>query len=242
MRHQILLRFGASSIEMLRMLVNHRRHDGGGAPVLAMEEDTESYSPKPSHKHWPRPLDYLLKEQRLMFILVGMAMASFFFYLQPEFTFSQRTSPLDHPHQQDRTLTNLQQDLDTSQHSELMERSTMAMMHNSGAKMPLGLKRKPLRIVVTGGAGFVGSHLVDKLMARGDHVIVVDNLFTGRKENVKHHFGNHRFELIRHDVVEPLLLEVDQIYHLACPASPVHYKHNPVKTIISSLLSVFSIL
>jgi len=222
--------------------VNHRRHDGGGAPVLAMEEDTESYSPKPSHKHWPRPLDYLLKEQRLMFILVGMAMASFFFYLQPEFTFSQRTSPLDHPHQQDRTLTNFQQDLDTSQHSELMERSTMAMMHNSGAKMPLGLKRKPLRIVVTGGAGFVGSHLVDKLMARGDHVIVVDNLFTGRKENVKHHFGNHRFELIRHDVVEPLLLEVDQIYHLACPASPVHYKHNPVKTIKTNVMGTLNML
>jgi UDP-glucuronate decarboxylase len=95
------------------------------------------------------------------------------------------------------------------------------------------LQRKSLRVVVTGGAGFVGSHLVDKLMARGDSVIVVDNFFTGRKENVMHHFGNPRFELIRHDVVEPLLLEVDQIYHLACPASPVHYKFNPVKTIIS---------
>lgn len=87
--------------------------------------------------------------------------------------------------------------------------------------------------MVTGGAGFVGSHLVDKLIARGDDVIVVDNFFTGRKENVKHHFGDHKFELIRHDVVEPILLEVDQIYHLACPASPVHYKYNPVKTIIS---------
>ncbi|CAL5351233.1 unnamed protein product [Camellia sinensis] len=90
-----------------------------------------------------------------------------------------------------------------------------------------------MRIVVTGGAGFVGSHLVDKLLARGDDVIVIDNFFTGRKENVMHHFGNPRFELIRHDVVEPILLEVDQIYHLACPASPVHYKYNPVKTIIS---------
>lgn len=104
---------------------------------------------------------------------------------------------------------------------------------NSGGKIPLGLKTKGLRIVVTGGAGFVGSHLVDRLMARGDSVIVVDNFFTGRKENVMHHFGNPRFEMIRHDVVEPLLLEVDQIYHLACPASPVHYKFNPVKTIIS---------
>ncbi|CAA6654303.1 unnamed protein product [Spirodela intermedia] len=108
----------------------------------------------------------------------------------------------------------------------------------TGGKIPLGLKRKSMRIVVTGGAGFVGSHLVDRLMERGDSVIVVDNFFTGRKENVMHHFGNPRFELIRHDVVEPLLLEVDQIYHLACPASPVHYKFNPVKTIIS----FFSIL
>lgn len=86
---------------------------------------------------------------------------------------------------------------------------------------------------MTGGAGFVGSHLVDKLLRRGDDVIVIDNFFTGRKENVMHHFGDPRFELVRHDVVEPILLEVDQIYHLACPASPVHYKYNPVKTIIS---------
>ncbi|KAM0861210.1 hypothetical protein ACQ4PT_046030 [Festuca glaucescens] len=105
--------------------------------------------------------------------------------------------------------------------------------HFVGGKVPLGLKRKGLRVLVTGGAGFVGSHLVDRLVARGDSVIVVDNLFTGRKENVMHHFGNPNFEMIRHDVVEPILLEVDQIYHLACPASPVHYKYNPVKTIIS---------
>jgi hypothetical protein len=71
-------------------------------------------------------------------------------------------------------------------------------------------------------------------MERGDSVIVVDNFFTGRKENVMRHLSNPQFELIRHDVVEPLMLEVDQIYHLACPASPVHYKYNPVKTIISS--------
>lgn len=99
--------------------------------------------------------------------------------------------------------------------------------------MPAGVGRKRSRIVVTGGAGFVGSHLVDKLLRRGDDVIVIDNFFTGRKENVMHHFGDPRFELVRHDVVEPILLEVDQIYHLACPASPVHYKYNPVKTIIS---------
>lgn len=113
---------------------------------------------------------------------------------------------------------------------------------NSGGKVPLGLKRKGLRIVVTGGAGFVGSHLVDRLIARGDSVIVVDNFFTGRKENVMHHFGNPRFELIRHDVVEPLLLEVDQIYHLACPASPVHYKFNPVKTIKTNVVGTLNML
>ncbi|KAE8712373.1 UDP-glucuronic acid decarboxylase 4 [Hibiscus syriacus] len=93
---------------------------------------------------------------------------------------------------------------------------------NVAGKVPLGVRKKNLRIVVTGGAGFVGSHLVDRLIARGDSVIVVDNFFTGRKENLMHHFGNPRFELIRHDVVEPILLEVDQIYHLACPASPTN--------------------
>ncbi|KAF2306114.1 hypothetical protein GH714_012734 [Hevea brasiliensis] len=94
-------------------------------------------------------------------------------------------------------------------------------------RVPAGIARRRLRIVVTGGAGFVGSHLVDKLISRGDEVIVIDNFFTGRKENLVHLFGNPGFELIRHDVVEPILLEVDQIYHLACPASPVHYKYNP---------------
>ncbi|CAN4121660.1 unnamed protein product [Withania somnifera] len=99
-----------------------------------------------------------------------------------------------------------------------------------------------MRIMVTGGAGFVGSHLVDKLIKRGDDVIVIDNFFTGRKENVMHHFGNPRFELIRHDVVEPILLEVDQIYHLACPASPVHYKYNPVKTIKTNVMGTLNML
>ncbi|KAI3822637.1 hypothetical protein L1987_10232 [Smallanthus sonchifolius] len=100
-------------------------------------------------------------------------------------------------------------------------------------RVPVGIGRKRMRVVVTGGSGFVGSHLVDRLIERGDEVIVIDNFFTGRQENVVHHLDNPRFELIRHDVVEPILLEVDQIYHLACPASPVHYKYNPVKTIIS---------
>ncbi|KAI3687981.1 hypothetical protein L1987_81687 [Smallanthus sonchifolius] len=105
--------------------------------------------------------------------------------------------------------------------------------HYRPARVPVGIGRKRMRVVVTGGSGFVGSHLVDRLIERGDEVIVIDNFFTGRQENVVHHLDNPRFELIRHDVVEPILLEVDQIYHLACPASPVHYKYNPVKTIIS---------
>eukprot|EP00898_Chlorokybus_atmophyticus_P001894 jgi/Chlat1/2705/Chrsp180S02875 len=109
-------------------------------------------------------------------------------------------------------------------------------------KAPLSLRPKLPRVVVTGGAGFVGSHLVDRLMERGHEVIVVDNYFTGRKENVLHHIGNPRFELLRHDVVEPLLAEVDQIYHLACPASPVHYKYNPVKTIKTSVMGTINML
>ena len=113
--------------------------------------------------------------------------------------------------------------------------NTLIWCVGAAGKVPLGLKRKRLRVVVTGGAGFVGSHLVDRLLERGDSVIVVDNFFTGRKENLLHQLKNPSFELIRHDVVEPILLEVDQIYHLACPASPVHYKFNPVKTIISFL-------
>ncbi|KAH9672090.1 UDP-glucuronic acid decarboxylase 1 [Citrus sinensis] len=136
-------------------------------------------SKTPKHpRSLPRSINYIFKEQRLLFIL------SFQFH---------RTSSF-------------------------------------GAKtgrVPVGIGRRRLRLVVTGGAGFVGSHLVDKLIDRGDEVIVIDNFFTGRKDNLVHHFRNPRFELIRHDVVEPILLEVDQIYHLACPASPVHYKYNP---------------
>jgi hypothetical protein len=161
-----------------------------------------------------------------------MAIASAFFFLQPQFLVSRK----QHGSTYGKMPYEIAEELGSSISS--YDRVAIVRKHqpsviSPGAKLPLGLQRKSLRVVVTGGAGFVGSHLVDKLMARGDSVIVVDNFFTGRKENVMHHFGNPRFELIRHDVVEPLLLEVDQIYHLACPASPVHYKFNPVKTIIS---------
>ncbi|KDD74452.1 NAD dependent epimerase/dehydratase, partial [Helicosporidium sp. ATCC 50920] len=98
------------------------------------------------------------------------------------------------------------------------------------------------RVVVTGGAGFVGSHLCDYLVSRGDYVICLDNFFTGSRANVAHLLDKPNFELIRHDVVEPILLEVDQVYHLACPASPVHYKYNPIKTIKTSLLGTLNML
>lgn len=98
------------------------------------------------------------------------------------------------------------------------------------------------RILVTGGAGFVGSHLVDRLMLLGHDVICVDNYFTGNKTNVAHWIGHPNFELIRHDVVDPIMLEVDQIYHLACPASPVHYQANPVKTLKTGFLGTYNML
>jgi len=98
------------------------------------------------------------------------------------------------------------------------------------------------RILVTGGAGFVGSHLVDKLMQQGHEVTVVDNFFTGRKRNVEHWLGHENFELIHHDVVQPLYIEVDQIYHLACPASPPHYMFNPIKTIKTSSMGTINML
>lgn len=98
------------------------------------------------------------------------------------------------------------------------------------------------RVLVTGGAGFLGSHLCDRLIADGDDVICVDNLFTGSKENIRHLFGNPYFEFIRHDVTEPLYVEVDQIYNLACPASPLHYQKNPIKTAKTSVLGAMNML
>ncbi|CAN0192030.1 unnamed protein product [Ascophyllum nodosum] len=99
-----------------------------------------------------------------------------------------------------------------------------------------------MRILVTGGAGFVGSHLVDALMKMGHEVVVLDNFFTGRKKNVQHWMGHPSFHLITHDVVEPIKLEVDQIYHLACPASPPHYQYNPIKTIKTSTQGTLNML
>jgi UDP-glucuronate decarboxylase len=99
-----------------------------------------------------------------------------------------------------------------------------------------------MRILVTGGAGFIGSHLCKRLVGEGHDVLCLDNFFTGRKENVSELIGNSNFELIRHDIIQPLLLEVDQIYNLACPASPVHYQYNPVKTVKTSVMGAINML
>ena len=98
------------------------------------------------------------------------------------------------------------------------------------------------RVLVTGGAGFLGSHLCDRLIQEGNDVICVDNLFTGRKGNIRHLLANPYFEFIRHDITEPLYVEVDQIYNLACPASPVHYQYNPIKTAKTSVIGTLNML
>tara|TARA_Y100001968_G_scaffold141817_1_gene129637 strand:+ start:13121 stop:14071 length:951 start_codon:yes stop_codon:yes gene_type:complete len=98
------------------------------------------------------------------------------------------------------------------------------------------------RNLVTGGAGFLGSHLIDKLMKSGEEVICIDNYFTGTKRNISHWIGHQNFELIRHDVTEPITLEIDRIWHLACPASPIHYQLNPIKTAKTSFLGTYNML
>uniref|UniRef100_A0A0D9V7K1 UDP-glucuronate decarboxylase n=1 Tax=Leersia perrieri TaxID=77586 RepID=A0A0D9V7K1_9ORYZ len=189
------------------------------APAAAHAPASKASKP-PGTRHGPRSwIGYLLREQRLLFVLLGALIASSFFLLRP-YLFS--LSPSSHLPERARPLF------------------SFATSRSSASGVPAGFRPPPRRVVVTGGAGFVGSHLVDRLLEQGDSVIVVDNFFTGRKENVAHHLRNPRFELLRHDVVEPILLEVDRIYHLACPASPVHYKYNPIKTIISFLSRICS--
>ncbi|XXG54082.1 hypothetical protein AAC387_Pa03g2052 [Persea americana] len=202
------------------------------------QNPAHAYTPKPP-KPWlssvSRAARYLLREQRLIFVLVGIAVASLLFIIVP------RTSAKSHISNIHTAIAEAPGRIPSRTFQPHHVPSFGSPILNPTGKIPLGLKRKGLRIVVTGGAGFVGSHLVDRLIARGDSVIVVDNFFTGRKENLIHHFGNPRFELIRHDVVEPILLEVDQIYHLACPASPVHYKFNPHKTNVVGTLNMLGL-
>ena len=99
-----------------------------------------------------------------------------------------------------------------------------------------------MRILITGGAGFLGSHLCDRLIEQGHEVICLDNFFTGRKANIQHLVGNPRFELVRHDVIDPFKFEVDRIYNLACPASPPHYQYNPIKTMKTSVVGAINCL
>src|ERR1700716_341489 len=99
-----------------------------------------------------------------------------------------------------------------------------------------------MRVLVTGGAGFLGSHLCERLMEQGHDVLCVDNYFTGRKDNIAHLIGNSNFETMRHDVCFPLYVEVDEIYNLACPASPIHYQHDPVQTTKTSVLGAINML
>ncbi|KFK37504.1 hypothetical protein AALP_AA4G266000 [Arabis alpina] len=210
--------------------LTYRRHEMD-------QPETETYNPK-RIKPWfvsIRPIRYLLREQRLIFILVGIAIATL------GFTIFSKSTPQQTPYSDPFSDYGIRSESIQIHRKPNIDYMT-SQIGSAGGKIPLGLKRKVLRVVVTGGAGFVGSHLVDRLMARGDNVIVVDNFFTGRKENVMHHFGNPNFEMIRHDVVEPILLEVDQIYHLACPASPVHYKFNPVKTIKTNVVGTLNML
>lgn len=98
------------------------------------------------------------------------------------------------------------------------------------------------RILITGGAGFIGSHLCERLLKEGNDVICLDNYFTGSKDNVRHLLDNHNFELVRHDLIEPYYAEVDEIYNLACPASPVHYQYNPIKTTKTSVMGAINML
>ena len=181
--------------------------------------------PPPPPPQPASPMSHALRN-RVPFLLIGIALAALFFHAFP-IAESEPESTLP-------TRRVLLEESTTTTNDDAVSRAK-----SSSSSVPAGVRGRRKRIVVTGGAGFVGSHLVDRLIERGDSVIVIDNMFTGRKYNLLHHLGNPNFELIRHDVVEPILLEVDQIYHLACPASPVHYKYNPVKTIISFPTLVF---
>ncbi|XP_066368430.1 UDP-glucuronic acid decarboxylase 2-like [Miscanthus floridulus] len=214
---------------------------GGGAST-ATSAGAGGYSPKPSKPlAWlPRAARYAVAEHRPLFALAGMLIAAAVISIASSSAASSSTTGAAAVSSYSKNNNNnnplARFSVEPAHHRDVATR------HFVGGKVPLGLKRKALRVLVTGGAGFVGSHLVDRLLERGDSVIVVDNFFTGRKDNILHHLNDPNFEMIRHDVVEPILLEVDQIYHLACPASPVHYKYNPIKTIKTNVVGTLNML
>ena len=118
----------------------------------------------------------------------------------------------------------------------------MTKLLNDRNKTLARLYDRRKRILVTGGAGFLGSHLIDRLLADGHEVLCADNLFTGTKQNREHLHSHTRFEFLRHDVTFPLFVEVDEIYNLACPASPIHYQHDPVQTTKTSVHGAINML
>ena len=113
---------------------------------------------------------------------------------------------------------------------------------SQGAGSPLKCDQMSERVLITGGAGFLGSHLCDRMIAAGNEVICLDNYFTGRRQNINHLLDHPSFELVRHDIIDPIKLEVDQIYNLACPASPVHYQYNAIKTMKTSVMGAINML
>ncbi|KAG8822403.1 UDP-glucuronic acid decarboxylase 1 [Serendipita sp. 401] len=148
-------------------------------------------------------------------------------------------------HRQMSSQTSTEQDPMPSQLRSTYDSTSNSVSYTTVSKFPpvkLLTPHKKKRILVTGGAGFVGSHLVDRLMLLGHDVIVVDNFFTGSKTTVSHWVGHPNFELIRHDVTEPLNIECDQIYHLACPASPPHYQFDAVKTLKTAFMGTLNLL
>src|SRR5690242_9907550 len=124
----------------------------------------------------------------------------------------------------------------TTQFEENNSLCVSVFIHTTETQRHRDTENWKMRILVTGGAGFIGSHLCERLLGEGHEVLCLDNFFTGAKRNIIHLMDNPGFELIRHDITQPILLEVDRIYNLACPASPIHYQYNPVKTIKTSVL------
>ncbi|KAK4765792.1 hypothetical protein SAY87_007434 [Trapa incisa] len=204
--------------------VNHRSRD---EEMAGSHHSTPPCSPKVT-KHprsLPRSIHYFFREQRLLFVLVGILIGYTFFILQPSLS---RIGPHETNTHAPLSITS---DLSDSSSSSNLFSVVDQPRYRPVGRVPAQIRNRRKRIVVTGGAGFVGSHLVDKLIARGDDVIGIDNFFTGRRGNVVHHFGNPRFELIRHDVVDPILLENFLAGILSFSILDTLFKDDPIPTL-----------